>query len=138
MLPGVEHMIRTNFRQAGMAGAALVLTVLIIFTGAARETGGWEYGLQKRILEDAQQIYMPVLAWNGDAWETNPDSWLRERTLAWLPLVSYAEDHARQDLSFEDEDTLEKILAAQTDEGNAADEKTAPAGDPDFARANRL
>ncbi len=131
MLPGVEHMIRTNFRQAGMAGAALVLTVLIIFTGAARESGGWEYGLQKRILEDAQQIYMPVLAWNGDAWETKPDSWLRERTLAWLPLVSYAEDHARQDLSFEDEDTLKKILAAQTDEGNAAGEKTGPAGEAD-------
>ena len=75
-------------------------------------------------------MYMPGLAYLEPHPREGIQEWVKEKALAWLPLVSYAEEHAADSPAIEDEETLAKILEAQANDENAVDENGNLVGDP--------
>ena len=118
----MNRSVRRNLRQAGTAASAVLFTVFLIYTGLAADGGDWKYHIQERILDQAQQMYLPVLSWGNRTPEKGIGEWVREKALAWIPLISYTEAHAAYDSSIEDEETLARILEAQANDENAVDE----------------
>lgn len=127
----MKKSVRRNLRQAGTAASAVLFTVFLIYTGLAGDGSDWKYHIQERIFDQAQQMYLPVLSWVNRTPEKGIGEWIREKALAWIPLVSYAEDHAAYDSSLEDEETLARILEAQANDENAVDENGNLIGEPD-------
>ena len=127
----MKRSVRRNLRQAGTAASAVLFTVFLIYTGLAGDGSDWKYHIQERIFDQAQQMYLPVLSWVNRTPEKGIGEWIREKALAWIPLVSYAEDHAVYDSSLEDEETLARILEAQANDENAVDENGNLIGEPD-------
>lgn len=127
----MKRSVRRNLRQAGTAASAVLFTVFLIYTGLAGDGSDWKYHIQERIFDQAQQMYLPVLSWVNRTPEKGIGEWIREKALAWIPLVSYAEDHAAYDSSLEDEETLARILEAQANDENAVDENGNLVGEPD-------
>ena len=127
----MKRSVRRNLRQAGTAASAVLFTVFLIYTGLAGDGSDWKYHIQERIFDQAQQMYLPVLSWVNRTPEKGIGEWIREKALAWIPLVSYAEDHAAYDSSLEDEETLARILEAQANDENAVDENGNLIGEPD-------
>ena len=127
----MKRSVRRNLRQAGTAASAVLFTVFLIYTGIAGDGIDWKYHIQERIFDQAQQMYLPVLSWVNRTPEKGIGEWIREKALAWIPLVSYAEDHAAYDSSLEDEETLARILEAQANDENAVDENGNLIGEPD-------
>ena len=68
---------------------------------------------------------MPALSWEADRPDAGFGEWVRERALAWFPLVSYTEDQPCQEEAIEDGDTVAMILEAQSEAaaGTEAPEK---------------
>ena len=58
---------------------------------------------------------MPALSWEADRADGGFGEWVRERALAWFPLVSYTEDQPDQEEAIEDGDTMAMILEAQSE-----------------------
>ena len=127
----MKRSVRRNLRQAGTAASAVLFTVFLIYTGLAGDGIDWKYHIQERIFDQAQQMYLPVLSWVNRTPEKGIGEWIREKALAWIPLVSYAEDHAAYDSSLEDEETLARILEAQANDENVVDENGNLIGEPD-------
>ena len=127
----MNRSVRRNLRQAGTAASAVLFTVFLIYTGLAADGGDWKYHIQERILDQAQQMYLPVLSWGNRTPEKGIGEWVREKALAWIPLISYTEAHAAYDSSIEDEETLARILEAQANDENAVDENGKLIGEPD-------
>ena len=127
----MKKSVRRNLRQAGTAASAVLFTVFLIYTGIAGDGIDWKYHIQERIFDQAQQMYLPVLSWVSRTPEKGIGEWIREKALAWIPLVSYAEDHAAYDSSLEDEETLARILEAQANDENVVDENGNLIGEPD-------
>ena len=127
----MKRSARRNLRQAGTAASAVLFTVFLIYTGLAGDGSDWKYHIQERILDQAQQMYLPVLSWGNRTPEKGIREWIREKSLAWIPLISYADDHISYDSSIEDEETLAKILEAQANDENAVDENGKLIGEPD-------
>ena len=127
----MKRSVRRNLRQAGTAASAVLFTVFLIYTGLAGDGSDWKYHIQERIFDQAQQMYLPVLSWVNRTPEKGIGEWIREKALAWIPLVSYAEDHAAYDSSLEDEETLARILEAQANDENVVDENGNLIGEPD-------
>ena len=127
----MKRTARRNLRQAGTAASAVLFTVFLIYTGLAGDGSDWKYHIQERIFDQAQQMYLPVLSWVNRTPEKGIGEWIREKALAWIPLVSYAEDHAAYDSSLEDEETLARILEAQANDENVVDENGNLIGEPD-------
>lgn len=127
----MKRSVRRNLRQAGTAASAVLFTVFLIYTGLAGDGSDWKYHIQERIFDQAQQMYLPVLSWVNRTPEKGIGEWIREKALAWIPLISYAEDHAAYDSSLEDEETLARILEAQANDENAVDENGNLIGEPD-------
>ena len=132
----MKRSVRRNLRQAGTAASAVLFIVFLICTGLAEDGGGWIYHLQKQILNTSQEMYMPVLTWVNRTPGKGPGEWIREKALAWIPLISYAEDQETYDSSIEDEETLAKILEAQANDENAVDENGNLIGEPDESEAD--
>ena len=124
-----------KMRQAGTAGAAVILAVLFLAAGVRTFADESIYEIQKKILKSAEQMYMPGLAYL----ESNPGvdvgEWIREKALAWLPLVSYVEDHMPYESEIEDEETISRILEAQANDENSVDENGQLIGEPDESEA---
>ena len=127
----MKRSVRRNLRQAGTAASAVLFTVFLIYTGLAGDGSDWKYHIQERIFDQAQQMYLTLLSWVNRTPEKGIGEWIREKALAWIPLVSYAEDHAAYDSSLEDEETLARILEAQANDENAVDENGNLIGEPD-------
>ena len=87
--------------------------------------------MQKQISFSASETYLPVFTWVNRTPGQGIEEWLREKSLAWIPLVTYAEDHVSYDTSVEDEETLARILEAQANDENAVDENGKLIGEPD-------
>lgn len=117
----MERTTGTNIRYAGTVLMTVVLAALIIYTGIAGNGSDWRYSLGRQITEQARRIYMPVLAWQAEVSGSGRGKWLREKALVWFPLVSYTEDHAFQETSLEDGDTMAMILDAQTSQTGEAE-----------------
>ncbi len=119
-----------NLRQAGTAAFAVLFTVFLIYTGMAGNRD-WKYYIQEQIMDNAQSMYLPVLSWVNSTPGKSIGEWIREKSLAWIPLISYADDHIYYDSSIEDAETLAKILEAQANDENAVDENGNLIGESD-------
>ncbi len=121
--------------QTKAAAPILLLAACALWIAAGGSRGSWRYDFQNQILAGAEEMYMPGLAFLNRAQDKGAREWVREKALAWLPLVSYAEDHAVSSPAIEDEETLAKILDAQANDENAVDENGNLVGEPDPAEA---
>lgn len=121
--------------QTKAAAPILLLAACAVWIAAGGSRGSWRYDFQNQILAGAEEMYMPGLAFLNRAQDKGAREWIREKALAWLPLVSYAEDHAVSSPAIEDEETLAKILDAQANDENAVDENGNLVGEPDPAEA---
>lgn len=121
--------------QTKAAAPILLLTACALWIAAGGSRGSWRYDFQNQILAGAEEMYMPGLAFLNRGQDKGAREWVREKALAWLPLVSYAEDHAVSSPAIEDEETLAKILDAQANDENAVDENGNLVGEPDPAEA---
>ena len=109
----MKQSVRRNLRQAGTAASAVLFTVFVIYTGSGGLNGEWKYHVQEKIFAKAEEMYLPAFSWVNRTPGQAAGEWVREKALAWIPLVSYAEDHVSRDSSIEDEETLARILEAQ-------------------------
>ena len=121
--------------QTKAAAPILLLAACVVWIAAGGSRGSWRYDFQNQILAGAEEMYMPGLAYLNRAQDKGAREWIREKALAWLPLVSYAEDHAVSSPAIEDEETLAKILDAQANDENAVDENGNLVGEPEPAEA---
>ena len=121
--------------QTKAAAPILLLAACAVWIAAGGSRGSWRYDFQNQILAGAEEMYMPGLAYLNRAQDKGAREWVREKALAWLPLVSYAEDHAVSSPAIEDEETLAKILDAQANDENAVDENGNLVGEADPAEA---
>lgn len=122
--------------QTKAAAPILLLAACVVWIAAGGSRGSWRYDFQNQILAGAEEMYMPGLAYLNRAQDKGAREWIREKALAWLPLVSYAEDHAVSSPAIEDEETLAKILAAQANDENAVDENGNLVGEANPAEAD--
>ena len=76
-----------------MAAAAVFLSGGLLYLGIRGFADEWSYAVQQKILKSAEEMYMPGLAWLDRDPSTDIVTWIREKALAWMPLVSYVEDH---------------------------------------------
>ena len=126
--------IKSRKWQSGKTGAVLVLSVcsmLLILNGIRKNAAQLQYQLQQYLLRSAQAMYVPSLVWKEDSASSGPGEWIRQKALAWIPVVQYVEDHAEYGSSLEDEETIAKILESQANDENAVDENGKLIGQPD-------
>ncbi|MCC2253225.1 stage II sporulation protein P [Ruminococcus sp. CLA-AA-H200] len=131
----MDRLRKRNFRQAGTAALAAVLLFCTLCISSEGFGKNWRYGIQKQILTKAQEIYMPVFTWVNRTPGEEPLEWVRQRTLAWFPIISYVEKNAEISTSIEDEETIARILEAQAGDENAVDENGNLVGEPDESEA---
>ena len=126
--------IKSRKWQSWKTGAVLVLSVcsmLLILNGIRKNAAQLQYQLQQYLLRSAQAMYVPSLVWKEDSVSSGPGEWIRQKALAWIPVVQYVEDHAEYGSSLEDEETIAKILESQANDENAVDENGKLIGQPD-------
>ena len=131
----MDRRTKKNFKQGAAAVSAFFLAAFVIRTGAGGYGKDWRYHFQERISLKAAELYMPVFTWTSRTPGKGMEEWIREKALAWIPLVTYTEDHMQYDTSIEDEETLAKILEAQANDENMVDENGKLIGEPDEAAA---
>ena len=134
----MNSSVRKNLRQAGAGASAVLLTAFLLYTGVAGKNADWEYYLQKQVMESAEKMYLPVFAWVNRTPDKGIEEWIRDKALAWIPLISYARDHEVYDPALEDEETLARILEAQANDENAVDENGELIGEPDDAETEAV
>ena len=118
--------IKSRKWQSGKTGAVLVLSVcsmLLILNGIRKNAAQLQYQLQQYLLRSAQAMYVPSLVWKEDSVSSGPGEWIRQKALAWIPVVQYVEDHAEYGSSLEDEETIAWILQCQANDEHAVDEE---------------
>ena len=126
--------IKSRKWQSGKTGSVLVLSVcsmLLILNGIRKNAAQLQYQLQQYLLRSAQAMYVPSLVWKEDSVSSGPGEWIRQKALAWIPVVQYVEDHTEYGSSLEDEETIAKILESQANDENAVDENGKLIGQPD-------
>lgn len=126
--------VKSRKWQSERTGAVLVLTVcsmLLILNGIRKNAAQLQYQLQQYIFRTAQAMYVPSLVWKEDSVSSGPGEWIRQKALAWIPVVQYVEDYAEYGSSLEDEATIAKILESQANDENAVDENGKLIGQPE-------
>ena len=131
----MENMRTKRFGQTKAAAPILLLTACVVWITAGGSRGSWRYDFQNQIFAGAEEMYMPGLAYLNRAPGKGVQEWVKEKALAWLPIVTYTEDHAVSSPAIEDEETLAKILDAQANDENTVDENGNLVGEPDQAEA---
>ena len=131
----MENMRTKRFGQTKAAAPILLLTACVVWITAGGSRGSWRYDFQNQILGGAEEMYMPGLAYLNRAPGKGVQEWVKEKALAWLPIVTYTEDHAVSSPAIEDEETLARILDAQANDENTVDENGNLVGEPDQAEA---
>ena len=127
----MNRLKRDRAGRAGMAAAAVFLSGGLLYLGIRGFTDEWNYAVQQKILKSAEEMYMPVLTRLDQDSSFDIGAWIREKALAWMPLVSYVEDHIPYELSIEDDETIAKILESQANDENMVDENGNLVGEPD-------
>ena len=84
----MNRLKRNRAGRAGMAAAAVFLSGGFLYLGIRGFTDEWNYAIQQRILKSAEEMYMPGLARLDQDSSSDIGTWIREKALAWMPLVS--------------------------------------------------
>lgn len=127
----MQGINNSNFRQLKMAVSAVFLAVCIILIGTEGFSGNMRYIIEKKVLSESEKMYMPQMAFVNRTGDESIFEWIQEFALAWLPLVSYIQEHEMDELSIEDEETAARILKAQAEDENVIDENGNLIGEPD-------
>lgn len=125
---------RFGGERSGRAVAPVLSVLLLagtIYMTIKGITGEWKYEMQNNILKKAEEMYMPGLTWLDREPLPDPGEWVREKVLAWIPLISYVEEHTVSVTAMEDEETIAKILESQANDENQVDENGNLIGEPD-------
>ena len=131
----MENMRTKRFGQTKAAASILLLAACTVWIMSGGSRGSWRYDFQNQIFAGAEEMYMPGLAYLNRAPGKGVQEWVKEKALAWLPIVTYTEDHAVSSPAIEDEETLARILDAQANDENTVDENGNLVDDPDQAEA---
>ena len=131
----MENMRTKRFGQTKAAASILLLAACTVWIMSGGSRGSWRYDFQNQIFAGAEEMYMPGLAYLNRAPGKGVQEWVKEKALAWLPIVTYTEDHAVSSPAIEDEETLARILDAQANDENTVDENGNLVGEPDQAEA---
>ena len=131
----MENMRTKRFGQTKAAASILLLAACTVWIMSGGSRGSWRYDFQNQIFAGAEEMYMPGLAYLNRAPGKGVQEWVKEKALAWLPIVTYTEDHAVSSPAIEDEETLARILDAQANDENSVDENGNLVGEPDQAEA---
>lgn len=131
----MEDIRTKRFGQTKTAASILLLTACVVWITAGGSRESWRYDFQNQIFAGAEEMYMPGLAYLNRAPGKGVQEWVKEKALAWLPIVTYTEDHAVSSPAIEDEETLARILDAQANDENTVDENGNLVGEPDQAEA---
>ena len=131
----MENMRTKRFGQTKAAASILLLAACTVWIMSGGSRGSWRYDFQNQIFAGAEEMYMPGLAYLNRAPGKGVQEWVKEKALAWLPIVTYTEDHAVSSPAIEDEETLARILDAQANDENSVDENGNLVDDPDQAEA---
>ena len=118
----IRWLRKGKTRYALLAAAAAFLCAGIFSVGAGGITDQWKYRIQQALFRYSGEMYMPGLFYAGNPEKEGAGEWVREKALAWMPLVSYVEDHIPGKETVEDEETLAKILESQANDENMVDE----------------
>ena len=89
----IQWLRRRKTRYALFAAAAVFLCAGIFYIGAGSITDQWKYRLQQALFYSSGEMYMPGLLYAENPKQQGAGEWVREKALAWMPLVSYVEDH---------------------------------------------
>ncbi len=131
-------MKRYRNKKAGQikaACAAVFLAAGVTYAAVRTFADEWKYEIQQNIFRTAEEMYMPGLAYLQNGSPPDAGDWVREKALAWLPLVSYVDDHIPYESEIEDEETIARILEAQANDENTVDENGNLVGEPDESEA---
>ena len=132
MQAGMNQWFRNGKRRYALfTAAAVFLCAGIIYIGAGGITDQWKYRLQQTLFHCSGEMYMPGILYAGSPEKQGGSGWLREKALAWMPLIGYVEDHIPYEETMEDEETIAKILESQANDENMVDESGNLIGDPD-------
>ena len=131
MLPQDETISQEKFKTGRNGSICRSFRCLYNIYRIRRLSGEWKYHVQEEIFAKAEEMYLPAFCWVNRPPGQEAGEWVREKALAWIPLVSYAEDHVSRNSSIEDEETLARILEAQANDENAVDENGKLIGEPD-------
>lgn len=132
MQAGMNKWIKNKkTRYAVLTATAVFLCAAVFYTGAGGITKQWKYQLQQAMFRCSGEMYMPALLYAGSKDESGVGEWVREKALAWMPLVSYVEDHIPYEDAVEDEETIARILESQANDENMVDENGNLVGEPD-------
>ena len=94
MQAGMNQWFRNGKkRYALFTAAAVFLCAGIIYIGAGGITDQWKYRLQQTLFHCSGEMYMPGILYAGSPEKQGASGWLREKALAWMPLIGYVEDH---------------------------------------------
>ena len=131
----IRWLRKGKTRYALLAAAAAFLCAGIFSVGAGGITDQWKYRIQQALFRYSGEMYMPGLLYAGNPEKEGAGEWVREKALAWMPLVSYVEDHIPGKETVEDEETIAKILESQANDENMVDENGNLIGEPDESEA---
>lgn len=131
----MENMRTKRFGQTKAAAPILLLAACTVWIMSGGSRGSWRYDFQNQIFAGAEEMYMPGLAYLNRAPGKGVQEWVKEKALAWLPIVTYTEDHAVSSPAIEDEETLARILDAQANDENTVDKNGNLVGEPDQEEA---
>ena len=131
----IRWLRKGKTRYALLAAAAAFLCAGIFSVGAGGITDQWKYRIRQALFRYSGEMYMPGLLYAGNPEKEGAGEWVREKALAWMPLVSYVEDHIPGKETVEDEETIAKILESQANDENMVDENGNLIGEPDESEA---
>ena len=80
------------------------------------------YGIQTHIFSNAEEMYMPGLAYLNRKPQKTVHEFFIEQSYLFLPTAGYAISHKREGFPVEDKETAAKILEAQANDENRIDE----------------
>ncbi|MEE1085960.1 MAG: stage II sporulation protein P [Schaedlerella sp.] len=87
------------------------------------------YQLNKKIEKKAEQCFLPGFLYTAEEQDRTFNQWIMEQVSALFPFMEYADGLRKYEVQYEDEDTLEKILASQANEEVYVDENGNLVGD---------
>lgn len=109
-----------------VSGFLSVVLAFLLWIGAGGSPGEMGYRFRDFLRESAQEMYLPILTWQEKSSAMTAKHWMQQKIYAWIPLLEYIQDGPEEETFGEDEETIARILAAQAEDENTADDVRAP------------
>lgn len=127
-------MKQTAFNRTVLAVLGGIACLGLVYISGKNLIKEWQYECQQAVVKCTEEMYMPSLAYLKQGNAPTAVQWMKEKALAWLPLVQYIEEKEPYELVMEDEETIAKILEGQANDENMIDENGNLVGDDTLAK----